>query len=60
MRIRNKALLGHAVFDNTVLFFTSTTHQILCPWVCSMVAGKVEFSEEEDAHIVADCVKVSS
>lgn len=25
-----------------------------------MVAGKVEFAPDEDAHVIGDCIKVSS
>ena len=42
------------------LSWLKITHQILCSWVCHMVAGKVEFSPDEDAHVVGDCVKVFS
>lgn len=56
-RIRYKVFLGHKM--TLLFFFTTATDQILCSRLCSMFAGKIEFSEEEDAHVVADCVKVS-
>ena len=45
------------IFYFNFLIF-QTTNKILLSWVCHMVAGKVEFSQAEDAHVIGDCIKV--
>lgn len=42
------------------LFWSKLLGKFLCSWIFHMVAGKVEFSPNEDAHVIGDCIKVSS